>query len=193
MFTSTFANMMIAGLSSSEVAAGLMNLLFIMMFAFCGYVASLLLSTKNSDILHRILAGPDTLPGFWIFMYRVNPFTYVVEGIMSTTIAKAPIHCADNEWLYFQPPANTSCDEYMAPYIESAGGYLLDPQPNAAGQCGFCTVADTDAFLAGYNLDFNNRWRDFGFMWAFCIFNIAAAVGLYWLARVPKNRKVKKE
>jgi ABC-type multidrug transport system permease subunit len=143
--------------------------------------------------MHRILAGPDKLPGFWIFMYRVNPFTYVVEGIMGTTLAKAPVHCADNEWLYFQPPTNMSCDEYMVPYIKAAGGYLLGPQPNAAGECGFCATADTDAFLASYSLDFNNRWRDFGFMWVFCIFNIAAAVGLYWLARVPKNSKVKKE
>jgi hypothetical protein len=44
-------------------------------------------------------------------------------------------------------------------------------------------------FAAGHfarcrDMLFDNRWRDFGFMWAFCVFNVAAAAGLYWLMRV---------
>jgi ABC-type multidrug transport system permease subunit len=30
-------------------------------------------------------------------------------------------------------------------------------------------------------------------MWVFIVFNIFAAVGMYWLARVPKVKKAKKE
>lgn len=36
MFASTFATMMIAGLPSADIAGGVMNLLLIMMFTFCG-------------------------------------------------------------------------------------------------------------------------------------------------------------
>jgi hypothetical protein len=36
MFSSTFANMMIAGIPTPDMAGGAMNLLLIMMFTFCG-------------------------------------------------------------------------------------------------------------------------------------------------------------
>lgn len=42
LFTSTFANMVIAGIESADVAGGIVNLIMILMFAFCGYVLSLL-------------------------------------------------------------------------------------------------------------------------------------------------------
>lgn len=32
-----------------------------------------------------------------------------------------------------------------------------------------------------------NRWRDFGLLWAYVVFNIIAAVGIYWLARVVRT------
>ncbi|KAK7449547.1 hypothetical protein CaCOL14_013316 [Colletotrichum acutatum] len=167
LFSSTFAHLMIAGLGSAEVAGGIMNLLFILMFAFCG-----------------VLAGPDALPGFWIFMYRVNPFTYIVEGFLSVGLANAPVVCSASELLEFAAPANSTCGEYMAAYIREKGGYLVDAQANA---CQYCGMADTNAFLSSMNMSFDNRWRDFGFIWAFCIFNVAAAAALYWAVRVPKN------
>ncbi|KAL1620268.1 Multidrug resistance protein [Neofusicoccum ribis] len=173
IFTSTFATMMIAGLESAEVAGGVVNLFAIMMFAFCG-----------------ILAGPGDLPGFWIFMYRVNPFTYVVEGFLGTSLANAPVRCAANELLQFNAPSGRTCGEYMVPYMENRGGYLVDSN---ATECQFCPTSETNMFLKGINVDFSHRWRNFGFMWTYCIFNIAVAVGIYWLVRVPKNKKTKKE
>jgi hypothetical protein len=47
--------MLIAGAPNEEIAGAFATLLSIMLYAFCG-----------------ILAGPDTLPRFWIFMYRVR-------------------------------------------------------------------------------------------------------------------------
>lgn len=176
MFASTFSHMIIAGLPNPEVAGGIGNLLYIMMFAFCG-----------------VLAGPNELPGFWIFMYRVNPFTYVVEAFLGTTLANAPVECASNEILTFAPPNGSTCAEYVADYISAAGGHLIRPSGESTDECRFCTISDTNAFLASIDVDFANRWRNFGFLWVFIIFNIVAAASLYWLARVPKNRKIKKE
>jgi ATP-binding cassette, subfamily G (WHITE), member 2, PDR len=36
LFSSTFGSMVIAGIDTAEVAGGIVNLLFIMMFAFAG-------------------------------------------------------------------------------------------------------------------------------------------------------------
>ncbi|OLN87450.1 ABC transporter CDR4-like protein 5 [Colletotrichum chlorophyti] len=167
LFSSTFAHLLIAGLGSAEVAGGILNLMFILMFAFCG-----------------VLAGPDELPGFWIFMYRVNPLTYVVEGFLSVSLADSPVTCSSIELLEFKAPGNSTCGEYMAEYIQNSGGYLVD---SSSSNCAYCTMADTNTFLSRMGMSFGNRWRDFGLIWVFCAFNISAAVLLYWVARVPKN------
>ncbi|OLN85666.1 Multidrug resistance protein CDR1 [Colletotrichum chlorophyti] len=173
IFAGSFAHMMIAGLPNAEIAGGLVNLLSIMMFLFCG-----------------ILAGPGVLPGFWIFMYRVNPFTYAVEGFLGTSLANAPVHCASNEYVSFTAPNDQTCGDYLANYISVAGGYLSDLN---ATDCQYCSISDTNTFLRSINVDFGNRWRNFGFMWVYCIFNICAAALIYWLVRMPKNSRVKKE
>lgn len=142
--------------------------------------------------LHSVLASPATLPGFWIFMYRVSPFTYLVDGMLATGIGNTDIVCASNEYLHFAPAA-ANCGAYMAPHIAAYGGYLLDP--GSTQNCTFCTMSSTNTFLASVSSSYSHRWRNFGIMWAYIIFNIFAAAGLYWLFRVPKKtgKKAKKE
>ena len=123
-------------------------------------------------------------------MYRVNPFTYVVDGFLSTALANAPVSCASNELLTFNSPANTTCGSYLIEYIELAGGYVLDPE--VAGVCSYCPMASTNDFLSSLGISFGHRWRSFGILWVYVVFNIGAAVFIYWLARVPKGKKEKK-
>ncbi|KAI5467615.1 ABC-2 type transporter-domain-containing protein [Mariannaea sp. PMI_226] len=176
MFTSTFANMIIAGFESDEVAGGVVTLVMIMIFSFAG-----------------ILSPPQDLPGFWIFMYRINPFTYVVEGLLGTSMANADASCEASELIKFMPPDGETCGDYMRAYIQSAGGYLTNPEAVNGTQCGYCSLSDTNAFLASRGVSFEHRWRDFGFMWAYIAFNIVAALGIYWLVRVPKTKMAKKD
>ncbi len=44
-------------------------------------------------------------------------------------------------------------------------------------------------FLAQVSSHYSERWRNFGLMWVYIIFNICAAVLIYWAVRVPKNRR----
>ena len=118
-------------------------------------------------------------------MYRVNPFTYVIESFLGTALSGAPVSCKASELVQFRAPSGMTCEEYVRPYIADHGGYLVD---NSTSSCSFCGTDNTDAFLDDMNMNFDNRWRNFGFMWAFCFFNVAAAVGLYWLMRVPKQK-----
>jgi ATP-binding cassette subfamily G (WHITE) protein 2 (PDR) len=179
LFTSTFTDFIIAGFETAEAGGNFANLLFTLTLIFCG-----------------VLATPDSFPRFWIFMYRVSPFTYLASAMLSTAVANTNVVCAANEILRFDPPNGYTCGEYMKNYMAIAGGYLQNPE--AAENCGFCSIADTNAFLAGVGAKYEDRWRNFGIMWAFIIFNIFAALGLYWLVRVPKKKdstgkKAKKE
>ncbi|KGO76641.1 CDR ABC transporter [Penicillium italicum] len=184
MFTSTFAHMMIAGIELAETGGNIANLLFSLCLIFCG-----------------VLATPAQMPGFWIFMYRVSPFTYLVSAMLSTGTAGTNVYCEPVEMLHFEPTAGKTCFEYMNTYINGlvvngtqvappAGGYLLDN--NATSDCAFCTMAKTDTYLASVMSYYSEAWRNFGIMWAFIIFNIFGAVCIYWLARVPKGTRNKK-
>jgi ABC-type multidrug transport system permease subunit len=172
IFTSTFAHMMIAGVDTAENGGNIANLMFSLTLIFCG-----------------VLAPAPSLPGFWIFMYRVSPFTYFIGGFLATGIANTATNCADNEFVSFRPPQGQTCGAYVDPYIATVGGYLQDP--NATEMCQYCTYDDTNVFLSGIGISYDQRWRNFGILWAYIIFNVAAAVALYWLVRMPKGGKKK--
>ncbi|VUC22208.1 unnamed protein product [Clonostachys rosea] len=172
VFAGTFTHMAIAGVETEDGAGAIINLLFSFSLVFCG-----------------VLATPEALPGFWIFMYRVSPFTYLVSGILSTGLANAQIKCSSEEFLRFSPPSPSTCSEYLAAYIQDNGGYLVPESANSTTECVFCSGSETNIFLKSVSSDYNDRWRNFGIFLVYIVFNIAAAIGFYWLARVPKGRK----
>ncbi|KZO90913.1 hypothetical protein CALVIDRAFT_602620 [Calocera viscosa TUFC12733] len=169
LFTSTFSHMIIAGVEIAEVGGMYGNLLFSLSLIFCG-----------------VLASPSALPRFWIFMYRVSPFTYLVSAMLSTGVASSEMICSSVELVQFNPPSGQTCATYMADYLVLAGGVLTNP--NATSACEFCSVTNTNAFLGQIGVSFSTAWRNFGLMWAYIIFNIFGCITLYWLARVPKKR-----
>lgn len=90
-------------------------------------------------------------------MYRVSPFTYLAEGLLTTGVANTAVVCAANEFVKFQPAGGATCETYMKPYISAAGGYLQNPQ--ATSDCSFCPISSTNTFLAAFNMSYANRWR----------------------------------
>jgi ABC-type multidrug transport system permease subunit/ABC-type multidrug transport system ATPase subunit len=177
LFTSTFTTMVVAAIETAETAGNIAQPMFSLCLVFCG-----------------VLASPNVFPRFWIFMYRVSPFTYLVDAMLSVGVANNAVVCAANEIRHFDPPSGQTCFEYMQTFINSpyGGGYLTDN--NATSNCGYCSLGSTNQFLAAVSSSYALRWRNFGILWAFIIFNAFAAVFLYWLVRVPKKsgRKVKK-
>ncbi|KAJ5204724.1 ABC multidrug transporter C [Penicillium cinerascens] len=174
LFTSTFSHMMIAGIELAETGGNLANLLFSLCLIFCG-----------------VLATPAKMPRFWIFMYRVSPFTYLVSAMLSTGVSGTTAVCSPIELLHFTPPSGQTCEKYMAPYIKAFGGYLEASSKMSTTDCSFCTISSTDTFLASVSSYYKDAWRNFGIMWVYIIVNIFLAVFIYWLARVPKGSRSK--
>lgn len=121
-------------------------------------------------------------------MYYLSPFTYLIDGMLATGLANNKVTCSSIEINKFSPPSNETCGEFMNDFKNIYGGYLLNP--NARRDCEFCSANETNTVLGTLNSHYSHRWRNFGIMWAFIIFNIATALFLYWLARVPKKQKV---
>lgn len=176
LFTSTFSTMVIAGVETAETGGNLGQLLFSLTLIFCG-----------------VLAGPSALPRFWIFMYYLSPFTYMVEGMLVTGLANTKVVCSSIEFSTFNPPSGKTCIEYMDSYIRQSGGYLLEGTQNNTRDCKFCSASETNTVLATMSAHYSHRWRNLGILWAYVLFNICAALFLYWLARVPRKQKVLEE
>ncbi|KAI0008379.1 ABC-2 type transporter-domain-containing protein [Xylariaceae sp. FL0662B] len=172
LFTCTFTDMIIAAFETAEGGGNVANILFTLCLIFCG-----------------VLANPDTLPGFWKFMYYVSPFTYLVSAMLSTAVANTGVECFDNEYLRFDPPSGMTCESYLANYTSAVGGYLRPGTEDFTSACSFCYVNDTNVFLTNAKSEYSERWRNFGILWGYIVFNIFGALFLYWLTRVPKGSK----
>jgi ATP-binding cassette subfamily G (WHITE) protein 2 (PDR) len=170
IWVSTFAHMCVSFSDSADGGGNVANSLFIFIFFFCG-----------------VLASPDQMPRFWIFLYRVSPLSYFVSATLSTALGNIEITCAENEFITLAAPDGQTCDGYLSEYISRAGGYLLDS--NSTSDCYYCKLKDTNAYLAALNSEYDTRWRNFGIMWAYIAFNIGAAMILYWIVRMPKGKK----
>lgn len=160
---------------------------------FSSILTSNLECDQITNGIYSVLATSDTMPGFWIFMYRVSPFTYLVSGVLSTGLSGAQATCSDIEISRIVPPAGETCIEYLSDYLKQFPSRLLNE--NSTTMCEICSIRDTDTFLAQVNIYHSDVWRNVGILFAFIVFNIFAAVGLYWLVRVPKKsfKKSKKE
>ncbi|KAI5464906.1 ABC-2 type transporter-domain-containing protein [Mariannaea sp. PMI_226] len=167
IYASAFAQMTIAAMPNAQTAASIVTLLSLMSTIFSG-----------------VLQTPTALPGFWIFMYRVSPFTYWIGGIVSTALHGRQITCSKSETSIFNPPSGSTCGEYMEPFTQNAPGTLQNP--NDTSQCRYCSVSNADQYLAASEIFWSQRWRNYGIFWAYIVFNIFMAIVLYYVFRVRK-------
>ncbi|PWY95196.1 hypothetical protein BO94DRAFT_483800 [Aspergillus sclerotioniger CBS 115572] len=151
-------------------------------FAFLTIPTSALLTallTFMSFTFNGVMQPPHALPGFWLFMYRVSPFTYFVSGVTATQLHGRDITCSEIELSVFNPPLGQSCGDYLNEYLKTAAGRLLNPA--ATSDCQYCPLSVADQFLAEREYNWDERWRNFGIGWAFVGFNFGVAVLVYYL------------
>ncbi|PWY90711.1 hypothetical protein BO70DRAFT_328580 [Aspergillus heteromorphus CBS 117.55] len=173
IFASTFAQFVISALPNPALG----GMLAVFMFGL-------------SLIFNGVMQPPDALPGFWIFMWRVSPLSYYIGGIAATALHGRPIVCSTSELSTFNPPSGQTCGQYLADYLTTATGELYNY--NATENCEYCSLRSADQYLAGREIFWDERWRNYGIFWVYIVFNIFAASVFYWFFRVrPYNKKVK--
>ena len=168
LFASTFAQMIIFTMPSTETAGSLSTILFTLTLQFNG-----------------VLQPPTALPGFWIFMYRVSPFTYLIGGWAGTGLENRTVVCAKNELAIFNPPSGQTCGKYLASYLQGgAAGTLLNPSSTAG--CEYCPIRNANQFLAVSWIQPSDKYRNFGIIFAYIMFNAVAAMFFYYIFRVKR-------
>lgn len=133
IFTSTFASLVISALPDAETGGTIATLMFMMALTFNG-----------------VMQPPSALPGFWIFMYRVSPLTYLIAGITATGLHGRAIECASAELSVFNPPSGMTCGDYLSSYLQSSPGQLYNP--SAMQGCQYCQLRNADQYLAASNI-----------------------------------------
>lgn len=176
IYASAFAHMTIVAMPDAHTAASIVVILTMMSIIFSG-----------------VLQTPDALPGFWIFMYRVSPFTYWISGIVATELHGREVICSDREMTPFDPPSGMTCGQYLGGIgqkIAAATGqapFGTLQNPNDSSACEYCPLSVADQFLEPSHIMWSERWRNFGIVWAYVIFNIFMAIVLYYIFRVRKS------
>ena len=92
--------------------------------------------------------------------------------LLPTVVGRQRIICDPLEYNILQPPTGMSCSEYMGPYIQAVGGYLLNPSANSS--CTYCAGDTTDRYLSQtHNIFYDHHWRDLGFLIIYIVFNVS--------------------
>ncbi|KAK7025542.1 ATP-binding cassette transporter snq2 [Paramarasmius palmivorus] len=140
---------------NAEIAAILFSLLFSFVITFNGVMQ------------------PYSQLGWWKWMYRLTPYTYLIEGLLGQAIGNQNMFCSDVELATIIPPSGQTCGQYMSTWLSNNGGYLVNP--NDTSSCQFCSTDTTNAYLAQrFNIFYSHRWRNVGVFAGFIVFNIAA-------------------
>lgn len=106
------------------------------------------------------------MPGFWrAWLNPLDPFTRLVSGMMSTELHGFKVQCIESELAIFDPPAGQTCGEYAATFLDTAIGYIADP--NATTGCGYCPFSIGDGYLTTLGFSWVDRWKELGIFAAF--------------------------
>ncbi|KAG0701456.1 ABC-2 type transporter-domain-containing protein [Suillus ampliporus] len=124
---------------------------------------------------------------WWRWMYRVSPFTYVIEGLLvKVSIGGSTISCSSTELVSVNPPNGLTCGKYMGPFMEFAGGYLTNP--NATEGCQYCPYTTANQYMySRFNIQYSDHWRNLGIVFGFVAFNIIA---IFWFTYFMRIRTV---
>ncbi|KAI1741490.1 putative ABC multidrug transporter [Xylaria scruposa] len=110
---------------------------------------------------------------FWRYwLYYLNPFNYLVGGLLVPVAWDAEVQCKASELTSIPLPPDTTCGDYMAEFLSQYPGYVTDADNTT--MCAYCPYSTGADYLR--TLNFNNRyygWRDVGITALFCISSYA--------------------
>ncbi|KAF5329467.1 hypothetical protein D9619_009293 [Psilocybe cf. subviscida] len=165
LYYSTFSLAVAATAPNAEIAGVIFSFMFSFVLTFNGVLQ------------------PYAALGWWKWMYRLSPYTYLIEGILGQAIGRQEVNCSSVEFVTINPPSGQTCAQYMGPYIARTGGYLANPESLA--ECAFCSIRSTDQFLGNnFNILYEHHWRNLGIFFAFIVFNIFLFFSCMYLFRI---------
>ncbi|KAI5292886.1 hypothetical protein KEM52_005990, partial [Ascosphaera acerosa] len=173
-FIYTGIGQFIAAYAPNAVFATLVNPLAIgLLVSFCG-----------------VLVPYSQIQAFWRYwMYYLNPFNYLMGSLLVFTTWDEEVVCKPEELAIFDPPANMTCGEYLAPYLQGFGRDATLHNPLATSRCEVCQFKKGADYLNTLNLtSYSHGWRDAGLCALFAVSSYAL-VYVLMKARTKVSKK----
>lgn len=162
----------IASICDSATMAGVLNPFFItILLLFAG-----------------IFQLPDAMPTFWsTWMYYLDPYHYLIEGLVTNSLEGVQVVCGENDFIKIKVPEGQTCGNYMSAFFSDGGaGYIENP--NSTDFCNYCEyTTGNDYYESRLDWSFDSRWRNFGIMWIFTLFNVVVFIALTYVFRKQKR------
>ncbi|KAF9968015.1 hypothetical protein BGZ73_000272 [Actinomortierella ambigua] len=154
MFAIFLGQAIAAWTPSTQVAALLNPFIFSALNLFCG-----------------VMMPYSEMPKFWrSWIYWLDPYHYVVEGLVAAHLHDVPVRCKSDEFSIFPAPPGQTCGEYAAEFMKRATGYINNP--NATSNCEYCQYRVGDEFFVPLNMSYDHIWRNFGILWVYIAANL---------------------
>lgn len=173
-FIYTGIGQFIAAYAPNAVFASLVNPLLIgILVSFCG-----------------VLVPYQQIQVFWRYwIYYLNPFNYLMSGMLTFGVWGAEVKCAEGEFARFDPPNGTTCAQYLAGYLQGMGATSNLVNPEATSECRVCQYRDGSDYLYGMNIKgYYYGWRDAAICVIFALSSYALVFGLMKL-RTKTSKK----
>ncbi|KAI9841060.1 MAG: hypothetical protein M1837_001031 [Sclerophora amabilis] len=133
------------------------------------------------------LSPKPVTPSGWRWYYNVSPLFYFGEGSTTNALSGLSLSCKDSEISSFIPPAATTCSDYARDFLDSASGFLINP--NSTTSCDYCRYATGDEYYLQYGYEVANKYRDVGALIGFIAFNFTVVIMATYFTRIFKLKR----
>ncbi|WRT63330.1 uncharacterized protein IL334_000235 [Kwoniella shivajii] len=122
-----------------------------------------------------------------IGVYYLNPFNYLIGGLVSRIVWDVEVQCAEQEFGIFDPPQGQTCSAYMMSFLSENPGYI--DNPDATSQCRYCPYSKGNEYLQTLNLGKkSDGWRDIAITFLF----VLSSYGFVFLLLKLRSKASKK-
>ncbi|KAJ3938646.1 uncharacterized protein N0V96_011376 [Colletotrichum fioriniae] len=99
------------------------------------------------------------ITAFWRYwLYWLDPFTYLIQGMLEPVVWDIEVHCKSNELTHIPLPGNSTCGEYLAEFLTSEPGYVVDPENST--MCAYCPYSTGSDYMRTMNINNSSYgWR----------------------------------
>ncbi|GAA5993865.1 hypothetical protein JCM5350_006822 [Sporobolomyces pararoseus] len=113
------------------------------------------------------------MPVYYRWLYHVSPFQHYVRSMLGTLLENVKVECAAFETVDFKTLPGQSCGDYMAKYLESNSGHLLNPLSTST--CTFCPLSTGTEFLSTLNIEPSTRFSSLYILLGYTFSNLLFA------------------
>jgi ABC-type multidrug transport system permease subunit len=166
-----------AAYAPNAVFAALVNPLIIsILVSFCG-----------------VLVPYAQITAFWRYwLYWINPFNYLMGGLLVFTIWDVPVQCSEGEFAVFDPPGGQTCAAYLTEFLRGMGAGSNLVNPDATADCRVCQYRTGSDYLVTLNQEaYYYGWRNAGIVVLFALSSYAMVFALMKL-RTKATKKAEK-